>query len=93
MVAALGSGPLRIRRADRTIAEYVSRGGFLEVSENEVTILVRNAETEAEVDVEGARRDLDASVEALGQRLSDAEFGEFQDRRAWSQARLNLAKE
>lgn len=93
LVAALGSGPLRIGRPDRTVTEFVARRGFLSVAANTITILVDSAVTKTQVDEAEAQRDLDESVAALAHPTSDAEFAALLDTRAWSQARLHLAKE
>jgi F-type H+-transporting ATPase subunit epsilon len=92
MVAALGSGPLRIGLRDRTVTRFAARGGFVSVAANTVTILVDRALTQAEVDEAEAQRDFDETVAALAHPGSDEEFVALLDTRAWSQERLKLAK-
>ncbi|MEX2551652.1 MAG: F0F1 ATP synthase subunit epsilon [Actinomycetota bacterium] len=92
IVAALGSGILRIGQEGGKIAPFAVRGGFLMVGDNKVTILVDNAVAEADVNAEEAKRELDETLEALRHPKSDAEFAELLDRRAWCEARLNLAE-
>jgi F-type H+-transporting ATPase subunit epsilon len=94
IVVALGSGPLRIGQRGGQITRYAARGGFLEVSDNHVTVLVDDAipESEAKAHEAEAQRDLEETVAELGHAHSDQEFAELLDRRAWDQARLNLAK-
>lgn len=91
MVAALGSGPLRIGRPEHEVLHLVVRGGFVSVADDVVTILVDKAVTKGEVDEVAARRELDETIAALGHPANDAEFRELLDLRAWSQERLKLA--
>lgn len=92
IVVALASGPLRIRLPDHSIIRFAARAGFLEVAANRVTILVDAAVAEGAVNVAEAERDLVETVAELASPSSDQEFVELLDRRAWAQARLNLAK-
>ena len=93
-VIALGSGPLRIGQRGGTITRFAAHGGFLEVANNHVTILVDAAVAEAEADaaVPAATRELEETKAELVHPRSDAEFAELLDRRDWSQARLDLAR-
>ena len=91
IVAALGSGLLRIGQEGGMVARFAVRGGFLKVGDNRVTILVDSAVAEADVDQSEAQRDLDETLEALRHPESDEEFEELLDRRAWSESRLKLA--
>jgi F-type H+-transporting ATPase subunit epsilon len=91
IVAALGSGILRIGRVRGEVARFAVRGGFLKVGDDKVTILVDSAVAEADVNEAEAQRDLDETLEALRHPESDEEFAELLDRRAWSESRLKLA--
>jgi F-type H+-transporting ATPase subunit epsilon len=90
MVAALGSGPLRIGLPDHSHAEFAVRGAFLSVANNVVTILVDQAVAKDEIVEADARRELEETVAALAHPGDDAEFIQLLDRRAWCQARLKL---
>ena len=90
MVAALGSGPLRIGLPDHSHAEFAVRGAFLSVAANVVTILVDHAVVKDEIVEADARRELEETNAALLHRNDDAEFIQLLDRRAWCQARLKL---
>jgi F-type H+-transporting ATPase subunit epsilon len=90
IVAALGSGLLRIGQDAGKVARFAVRGGFLKVGEGKVTILVDSAVAEADVDTAEARRELDETVAALRHPKTDEEFAELLDRRAWSESRLKL---
>src|SRR5882672_9615357 len=91
LVAALGSGLLRIGLDGGRVARYAVSGGFLKVGDNRVTILVDMAVTEADVDGAEAQRDLDATLSELKHPKTEAEFEELLDRRAWSETRIKLA--
>jgi F-type H+-transporting ATPase subunit epsilon len=90
IVAALGSGLLRIGQDSGKVARFAVSGGFLKVGEGKVTILVDSAVAEADVDTAEARRELDETVAALRHPKTDEEFEELLDRRAWSESRLKL---
>lgn len=90
IVAALGSGLLRIGEDQGKVARYAVRGGFLKVGDNKVTILVDSAVAEADVDTAEARRELDETVAALQHPKTDEEFAELLDRRAWDESQLKL---
>src|SRR2546421_3601432 len=90
IVAALGSGLLRIGQDGGKVARFAVRGGFLKVGGGKVTILVDSAVAEADVDTAEARRELDETVAALRHPKTDEEFEELLDRRAWSESRLKL---
>jgi F-type H+-transporting ATPase subunit epsilon len=92
LVAALGSGLLRIGQEGGGVARFAVRGGFLKVGGSKVTILVDNAVAEANVDADGAKRELDETLAALRHPKTDEEFTELLDRRAWCEARLKLAE-
>ena len=95
LVAALGSGLLRIGQEGGKVDRFAVRGGFLKVGANRVTILVDSAVAEAEAGANkaDAEHDLETTREALRSPKSDAEFTELLDRRDWSEARLKLAEE
>ncbi len=90
MVAALGSGPLRIGLPDHRRAEFAVRGAFLSVANNVVTILVDQAVAKDEIVEADARRELEETNAALMHPANDEEFIQLLDRRAWCQARLKL---
>ena len=91
IVAALGSGLLRIGQEGGKVARFAVRGGFLKVGDDKVTILVDNAVAEADVNEAEAKRELDETLAALRHPKTDEEFAELLDRRAWSESRLKLA--
>jgi F-type H+-transporting ATPase subunit epsilon len=92
LVAALGSGLLRIGTTGGQVARFAVSGGFLKVGDDKVTILVDRAVAEGDVDTGEAQRDLDETLAELKHPKTDDEFTELLDRRTWSEARLKLAK-
>ncbi|HWD07663.1 MAG TPA: ATP synthase F1 subunit epsilon [Actinomycetota bacterium] len=94
IVVALGGGPLRIGLAGGEVRHYAVKGGFLEVSHNEVTILVDAAVPKAEAPgVEAAAKAELAETNAeLRHPASDSEFEDLLARRGWDQARIDLAR-
>jgi F-type H+-transporting ATPase subunit epsilon len=91
LVAALGTGLLRIGSADGSVRRFAVRGGFLKVGGNKVTILVDSAVAEAESDAAEAKRELDTTLESLRHPKTDEEFTELLDRRQWCESRVRLA--
>jgi F-type H+-transporting ATPase subunit epsilon len=92
LVAALGSGILRIGLTGGQVARYAVSGGFLKVGDDKVTILVDRAVEESDVDTGEAQRDLEETLAELQHPKTDDEFTELMDRRTWSEARLKLAR-
>lgn len=92
LVAALGSGMLRIGLTSGGVERYAVSGGFLKVGDDRVTILVDRAVTETDVNAGEAQQELEETLAELQHPKSDEEFEELMDRRAWSEARIKLAK-
>jgi F-type H+-transporting ATPase subunit epsilon len=92
LVAALGSGLLRIGLEGGRVARFAVSGGFLKVGDDRVTILVDRAVNETDVDEGEARRDLEETLAELQHPKTDAEFDELLERRAWSETRIKLAQ-
>ncbi len=92
LVAALGAGPLRIGLDAGRVARFAVRGGFLKVGDNRVTILVDRAVSENDVNEAEAQRELDETKAELQHPETDAEFADLLEQRAWSEARIKLAR-
>jgi F-type H+-transporting ATPase subunit epsilon len=90
IVAALGTGLLRISQQGGKVARFAVRGGFLKVGGSRVTILVDSAVAEGAADA-GAATEFDEALEALRHPKTDGEFTELLDRRQWCASRLRLA--
>jgi F-type H+-transporting ATPase subunit epsilon len=91
IVAALGTGLLRIGQDGGKVARFAVRGGFLKVGGSRVTILVDSAVAEGEADAGSAKKELDETLAALRHPKTDEEFTELLDRRQWCASRLRLA--
>jgi F-type H+-transporting ATPase subunit epsilon len=91
LVAALGSGLLRIGLTGGQIARFAVSGGFLKVGDNRVTILVDRAVTDTDVNQAEAQRELEETLAELQHPKTDEEFAELLERRTWSEARIKLA--
>jgi F-type H+-transporting ATPase subunit epsilon len=91
LLVQLAIGPLRLQAADGTWTEAVVDGGFLHVStEDGVTradVLATSAEIATEIDVEAARRRLDA----LQARTEDADDAVAKAEIAKAMARISIA--
>ena len=92
LVAALGSGLLRIGVDGGRVARFAVSGGFLKVGDNRVTILVDRAVSEADVNESEARQELEETLAELQHPKTDEEFAELLERRAWSETRIKLAR-
>jgi F-type H+-transporting ATPase subunit epsilon len=90
LVAAIGSGVLKITRENGGVLRLAVRGGFLKVGEGKVTILVDHAMAETDATADVARRELEETLAALKNPKTDEEFAELLDRRAWSESQLKL---
>ena len=66
-VGALGVAIVRIRQADGTEQRAAVHGGFVEVRDDQVSILSDVAELPEQIDVERARRARQAAERRLGQ--------------------------
>ena len=72
LATALDAGTLTVIRTDGVTDEYALTGGFLEVSNNVVTVLADYIEHSGEIDEASARKELEAAMAQL-----DAEHGEL----------------
>lgn len=64
-LGALAHSHTRVFLLDGTVADIAVHGGFVEVSENKVSILSDSAELSAEIDVDRARRAKDRAEDQL----------------------------
>lgn len=91
IVAALGSGFLRIGADGGSVTRFAVRGGFLKAGGTKVTVLVDSAVTKADADQAEAQRGLDETLEALRHPKTDEEFAQLLEQRAWFETRIKLA--
>ena len=71
LLSSLDVGPLKVKNTQGVDTVYATGGGYLEVRENNVVVLVESAEKPEEIDVERARA---ARVRAE-ERLLRSQFG------------------
>lgn len=91
LISALQAGILSYTKGG-AIERMVIAGGFLEVSQNNVSVLADTAERAEEIDVEAARAERDAVERELGAwKGSEEEFDVEKERLEKAQARLLLA--
>jgi F-type H+-transporting ATPase subunit epsilon len=88
LIGLLGIGPVRIYQGDTIVERAAVHGGFVEVSNNRVTILSDVAELASQIDLRRAEEAL-ARAEAAASREQDAEV-EAAVRRAT--VRVDLAR-
>ena len=91
MLALLGPGALRIRRGGQEEPIFVS-GGFLEVSDNRMTILADNAEHADEIDEARAQEARRRAEESLAQSQSNEERADLQAALARAISRIHVAE-
>ena len=65
MIATFEIGPLFLTETDGDRIVFATSGGFLEVLENDVTVLAETAEPASKIDVDRAREAEERAVEAL----------------------------
>ena len=91
LISALKPGILSYTRGGATERMMIA-GGFLEVSDNKVSVLADTAEAAGEIDVEAARLERETVEKSLGAwKGTEAEFETEKDRLDKANARLQLA--
>jgi F-type H+-transporting ATPase subunit epsilon len=76
IISSLDVGRVDIQKSDNTTLTYAVSGGFVEMNDNEVTLLAERAVEPDEIDVEAARQKLSDAKERLKESstmLSDVE--------------------
>lgn len=92
LATALDSGTLTVVGTDNVTDEYVIGGGFLEVSNNVVTVLADFIEHAGEIDPEAARKDLQAALEQLEDDHEDLDVSQVHEALKRNKIRLKLAQ-
>ena len=93
LIAKLGEGVLRLHLGNSDgggVERFAVRGGFLQVKQDRVTVLVHDAVVPQDVDRASLEAELASLLESLQHPRSDEEFDELLHRRGWVQARLSL---
>jgi F-type H+-transporting ATPase subunit epsilon len=91
LLSSLDVGPLKVKNTQGVDTVYATGGGYLEVRENNVVVLVESAEKPEEIDVERARAARVRAEERL--KAHDASFDSVRAELALARAlnRLRLA--
>ncbi|MCA1588908.1 MAG: ATP synthase F1 subunit epsilon [Acidobacteria bacterium] len=92
LVSSLKAGVLTITSGGN-VERHVVSGGFLEVSDNKVSVLANWAETASEIDAVAARSDLEAAEKSLALAVNQPFDGieHLRDQLETATARLQLA--
>lgn len=99
LLAAFGIGPLVVKTEaaheyadvhdDRIV--FATSGGFLEIVDNNVTVLAETVEPAAEIDVERARNAEERAVRRLEAGVDEEERDKFEAARDRARSRLRVA--
>nr|YP_010337715.1 ATP synthase CF1 epsilon subunit [Sahlingia subintegra]UNJ17300.1 ATP synthase CF1 epsilon subunit [Sahlingia subintegra] len=90
LLTALDIGVMRVR-IDKEWTSIVLMGGFAEVEDNELTILVNGAEEASQINLEVAQKKLDAALEELEKSSSEKEKIENTQNLRKARARVQAA--
>ena len=91
LISRLGTGVLRVTTADGRELRFAVRGGFLQVVENSVTLLVAEAVSADQADARALQAELDETLEKLKHPESDEAYAALLAHRRWIEARQKLA--
>jgi F-type H+-transporting ATPase subunit epsilon len=89
LISALETGVLRFRK-DKAWAAIALTGGFAEVEENEVTVLVRSGELGSTINVDEARKKLADAEQTLAGIKAEDKQGKIQAEQSLSLARARV---
>ena len=65
LLSALGIGMITVKQVDGAESHYASSGGFAEVRDNKVVVLVESAERRDEIDVKRAESERDRAEDRI----------------------------
>ncbi len=92
LLSLLGTGVVRVNAAGGAGGErFAVRGGFLQVSGTEVTLLVTDAVRASDVNTAKVDQELAAVLAELRHPKSDEEYERLLDARRWAESRLAIA--
>jgi F-type H+-transporting ATPase subunit epsilon len=89
LISGLEIGVLRFRK-DKAWAAIALTGGFAEVEENEVTVLVRSGELGSSINPDDARKKLEQAEQTLAGIKAEDKQGKIQAEQALLMARARL---
>lgn len=91
MLSTLNVGVMKLRTVEGSEAFYATSGGFVEVRDNVVTVVVESAERADEIDVDRARRAADRAQERLKSRAAEIDVLRAEGSLARAMNRLRVA--
>ena len=94
LIAELGVGLLRVKKetlGGEVTDRFAVRGGFIQVVDNNVTLLVTEAAEPGAIDADQVAADRETVMEALKHPASDEQFQTLLDDRRWVEAREEIA--
>jgi len=71
LLAAIGVGVMKLRDTQGQESKYTTGGGFVDVLNNKVTMLVESAEKPLEIDVPRAEKAKERALQRLSERRPD----------------------
>ncbi|PZV12973.1 MAG: F0F1 ATP synthase subunit epsilon [Pseudanabaena sp.] len=89
LISALETGVLRFRK-DKAWAAIALTGGFAEVEEDEVTVLVRSGELGSAINPEDARKQLEKAEQSLADIKAEDKQGKIQAEQNLRMARARV---
>jgi len=91
LLSSLRVGTMKLRTVEGTEVFFATSGGFVEVRDNVVTVVVESAERSDEIDVERAKRSADRAHERLKNRAADIDVPRAEVSLARAMNRLRVA--
>jgi F-type H+-transporting ATPase subunit epsilon len=92
LLSSLNVGTMKLRTTDGTEVWYATSGGFAEVRDNLVTVVVESAERAGEIDVKRAQRAAERARERLEQRSADIDVPRAEASLARAMNRLRVSE-
>ncbi|MBP1654174.1 MAG: synthase subunit epsilon [Bacteroidetes bacterium] len=92
LLSSLNVGTMKLRTTDGTEVFYATSGGFVEVRDNVVTVVVESAERADEIDVDRAQRAVGRAQERLKKRSADIDVPRAEAALARAMNRLSVAE-
>ena len=89
LVSKLGSGVLRLHQG-ADVRRMAIKGGFVEVKDDDVILLVTHAVVPEDVDRQTVERDLATTIEALQHPESQERFEELLEERRWLEVCMRM---
>jgi len=91
MMAGLGPGRLSVNFPDR-VEDYAISGGYFEVHDNHAVVLAESCRNKRDIDLEAARRDLEAAQTRVDAADSTASLNEARLAYARARALVDVAE-